>query len=215
LINSDFRIHVIRGDEKEVIEDFDKNVMSELCALITLGHEFSALSELVPDELPDSRQQLISTLEQKSIPVLMKNSEGIECEFSLEVNGWIGTYKSTRGRKADMTDFPDNFISIFANKKMGEFNILPVVGQNKLNEVYVVGQLHVDLFELSELPDMALSNRQGYKSDDPRYMALLDYVRKDLLAEILRKREIYTDIRNADKKKKKSEELKENESNLK
>ena len=52
---------------------------------------------------------------------------------------------------------------------MGEFNILPIVGQNKLNEVYVVGQLHVDLFELSELPDMALSNRQGYKSDDLRY----------------------------------------------
>lgn len=57
---------------------------------------------------------------------------------------------------------------------MGEFNILPIVGQNKLNEVYVVGQLYVDIFELSELPDMALSNRQGYKSDDPRYEAVIN-----------------------------------------
>src|SRR3546814_2169869 len=61
---------------------------------------------------------------------------------------------------------------------------LPIVGQNKLNEVYVVGHLHVDLFELTELPDMALSNRQGYKSDDPRYEAVREYVRKELLAEI-------------------------------
>ncbi|MHB8388305.1 MAG: hypothetical protein ACYDBH_01835 [Acidobacteriaceae bacterium] len=114
-----------------------------------------------------------------------------------------------------MTDFPDNFISLFANKKMGEFNILPVVGQNKLNEVYVVGQLHVDLFELSELPDMALSNRQGYKSDDPRYVAVLDYVRKELLAEILRKREIFTDLGKAKKKQQKQESMKDDETKLK
>ena len=92
---------------------------------------------------------------------------------NVEIKGWIGTYTSTRGRKVELTDFPDNFISLYANQKMGEFNILPVVGQNKLNEVYVVGQLHVDIFELTELPDMALSNRQGYKTDDPRYQAVL------------------------------------------
>lgn len=68
---------------------------------------------------------------------------------------------------------------------------MPIVGQNKLNEVYVVGQLYVDLFELSELPDMALSNRQGYKSDDPRYEAVIRYVRNTLLPDILRKRVIF------------------------
>ena len=41
-------------------------------------------------------------------------------------------------------------------------------------------------FELTELPDMALSNRQGYKTDDPRYQAVLDYVRKTLLPDILK-----------------------------
>lgn len=83
---------------------------------------------------------------------------------------------------------------------MGEFNVLPIVGQNKLNEVYVVGQLYVNLFELSELPDMALSNRQGYKSDDPRYKSVIKYMRTVLLPDILRKRRLYSDEQKREKK---------------
>lgn len=214
LINADFRIHVIRGNEQEVIDDFDKNVMGELGTLITLGKDYSSLCDLVPDLYPKKRAELVEAREAKSIPLVLTDNQGAEHEYNIDIVGWIGTYKTTKGRKAEMTDFPDNFISLFANKKLGEFNILPMVGQNKLNEVYVVGQLHIDLFELSELPDMALSNRQGYKSDDPRYMAVLDYVRKDLLAEILRKREMFADLGKAKKKLEKQDALKEDEAKL-
>jgi hypothetical protein len=214
LVDANFRIHIIRGTEKEIIEDFDQSIMGELSTLITLGKRFAPLRNLVPNAYPSRRAELVSAKSEKAIPLTMKTIDGKRHEYLLEVLGWIGTYKSTRGRKAEMTDFPDNFISLFANGKMGEFNILPVVGQNKLNEVYVVGQLHVDLFELTELPDMALSNRQGYKSDDPRYQAILDYVRKDLLIEILRKRETYADIVNADKKRQKEDNQKKDEAKL-
>lgn len=214
LISSDFKIHVIRGNESVVIEDFDRNIMADLCALITLGDEFAHLAPLVPATFPNRRNELIDTRDASDRPLVMRDKEGVEHEYTLSIRGWIGSYRSTRGRKAEMTDFPDNFISIFANKKLGEFNILPVVGQNKLNEVYVVGQLHVDLFEMSELPDMALSNRQGYKSDDPRYEATLDFVRKELLADILRQRELYTDLVNSDKKKIKEGLQRDNERKL-
>lgn len=214
LVNADFRIHIIRGREKEIIEDFGRHIMRELGTLITLGEKFAHLCELVPTMHPAKHSELVCAKETKSTPLTMRDHDGSEHEHELEINGWIGTYQSTRGRKAEMTDFPDNFISLFANGKMGEFNILPVVGHNKLNEVYVVGQLHVDLFELSELPDMALSNRQGYKSDDPRYEAVLDYVRSELLADILRRRIIFTDIGNAEKKRKKAEQQRQNEERL-
>jgi hypothetical protein len=214
LINSDFRIHVIRGNESEIMDDFDQNVMSELGTLIALGQKFSSLTSLVPNIYPQKREEIVVAKDKKSIPLVMKDNQGVEHEYNLDVAGWIGTYKTTRGRKAEMSDFPDNFISLFANGKMGEFNILPVVGQNKLNEVYVVGQLHVDLFELTELPDMALSNRQGYKSDDPRYIAVLDYVRKELLAGVLRMREIFTDVGKEKKKLHKQDELRDNEAKL-
>lgn len=200
LVDANFRIHIIRGAETVTIEDFDRSIMGELSTLIALGDKFAPLTDLVPVLYPDRRAELVTARQKKSIPISIRANSGQEHEYSLEVLGWIGTYKTTRGRKAEMTDFPDNFISLFANEKLGEFNVLPVVGQNKLNEVYVVGQLHVDLFELTELPDMALSNRQGYKSDDPRYEAVRDYVRNELLDEILKKRELFTDL---GKKKKK------------
>lgn len=214
LVDANFRIHIIRGDETVTIDDFDRSIMGELSTLITLGDKFMPLCDLVPDSYPDRRPDLVAAGAKGVMPITMKANDGKEYEYSLEVLGWIGTYKTTRGRKAEMTDFPDNFISLFANEKMGEFNILPIVGQNKLNEVYVVGQLHVDLFEMTELPDMALSNRQGYKSDDPRYEAVREYVRNELLAEILKKRETFTDIVNADKKRLKEESQRNDEAKL-
>jgi hypothetical protein len=214
LVDVNFRIHIIRGKEEVTIEDFDRSIMGELCALITLGEKFKPLCDLVLNDHPNRRIDLVVAQTTKVIPITMKARDGKEHEYTLKVLGWIGSYRSTRGRKAELTDFPDNFISLFANEKMGEFNILPIVGQNKLNEVYVVGQLHVDLFELTELPDIALSNRQGYKSDDPRYEATREYVRGELLADILKRRETYTDIVNVEKKKQKEEVQRSDEAKL-
>lgn len=205
LVGKDFKIHVFRDQEKIVIDSFDANVMSELAVLITLGDEFKALGNDVPNKHPKRRNDLVKSQKAYRTPITMEGTDGQKHEHTLEVKGWIGAYESTRGRKLEIADFPDNFISLYANKKMGEFNILPSVGQNKLAEVYVVGQLHIDLFELTELPDMALSNRQGYKSDDPRYTEVLKFVRT-LLNDILRMRELFTDIGNEAKKKKKLEE---------
>nr|WP_321499456.1 ATP-binding protein [uncultured Dethiosulfovibrio sp.] len=214
LVNADFRIHIVRGTESEIIDDFDENIMNELGTLITLGEDFSSLCNLVPDLYPDRRSELITAKEAEIIHLTMKDNRGTEHVYDLDIKGWIGTYKTTRGKKVEATDFPDNFISLFANKKMGEFNILPMIGQNKLSEVYVVGQLHVDLFELSELPDMALSNRQGYKSDDPRYEAVLTYIREKLLSDILKKRNLFADLGKAKKKKQHLDSQRRNEEEL-
>ena len=200
LINEDFVIHIIRDGREEKIDAIDDTYASQLCALITLGSGFAALADKVPNTYPEIRKEIVSTRDTYVEPITMKNNKGEEKEYSLRIEGWIGTYETTRGRKVDILDFPDNFISLYANKKMGEFNILPRVGQNKLNESYVVGQLHCDLFELSELPDMALSNRQGYKTDDPRYVLVERYVRDILLAQILAMRTRYTDEKNKAKK---------------
>ena len=206
LVNNDFKIHIIRGNEEEVIDDFDKEMIKELSTLITLGDEFEYLNSFFSTPFPNEKSLLLQNKTSVSIPITMKDKEDQEHEYNLSICGWIGTYKSTRGRKTELTDFPDNFISLYANQKLGEFNILPVVGQNKLPEVYVVGQLHVDIFELTELPDMALSNRQGYKSDDIRYQVVLDYVRKVLLPDILKMRDTFVAL---GKKKKETSKLEE------
>lgn len=214
LVDDNFKIHIIRGKEEEIVEKFDENVAKELCSLIILGEQQADLLNYVPDYFPKHRSDLVEKRDEYSVPLTIKDNNGNEHEYNLQIEGWIGAYKTTRGRKSEVTDFPDNFISLYANKKMGEFNILPIVGQNKLNEVYIVGQLYVDLFELSELPDMALSNRQGYKSDDIRYETVIKYVREILLPDILKKRILYTDLTKAAKKTQKIEEQKDNEAKL-
>ena len=208
LVDDNFKIHIIRGKEEEIVEKFDENVAKELCSLIILGEQQADLLNYVPDYFPKHRSDLVEKRDEYSVPLTIKDNNGNEHEYNLQIEGWIGAYKTTRGRKSEVTDFPDNFISLYANKKMGEFNILPIVGQNKLNEVYIVGQLYVDLFELSELPDMALSNRQGYKSDDIRYETVIKYVREILLPDILKKRVLYTDLTKAAKKNSKDRRTK-------
>lgn len=211
LINKDFKLHIVRGTEECIIEQYDQETIKELSTLITLGDKFENLCGLFDTPFVQQKNELQKKEDIKSIPLLLKDKNGEEHSYDLQIQGWIGTYKTTRGRKANLTDFPDNFISLYANNKMGEFNILPLVGQNKLNEVFVVGQLHVDLFELSELPDMALSNRQGYKSDDPRYQAVLKYVRDDLLPTIIKMRDVFVSLGKKKKEENKLEEQRKNE----
>lgn len=105
MISPGFRIHVIRGKETVVIEDFDRNIMGDLCSLITLGEEFQHLCLLVPCTYPSRRDELIASRPAKEIPLTLRDKEGIEHEYTLAIKGWIGAYRSTRGRKAEMTDF--------------------------------------------------------------------------------------------------------------
>lgn len=216
LIDADFRIHIINVDKTDVvIERLDGVFAKSLCSIITLGDNYKYLTTKVKTEFLDKRGRLIEARTAYSKVLRMKNNKGEDKDYTLIVEGWIGAYETTKGRKKDSSDFPDNFISLYANKKMGEFNILPKVGKNALNESYVVGQLYVDLFELSELPDMALSNRQGYKSDDLRYETVIEYVRKFLLPEILNKRVLYASLKNANEKKKQLADQKKLEDKLK
>lgn len=216
LVNKEFRIHIVNKDGKDfVVERLDDVFAKSLCAIITLGNDYQYLTKKVKTKFTDKIDRLIEARDTVCFPISMLNNKGEEKQYNLCIEGWIGAYETTKGRKKDASEFPDNFISLYANKKMGEFNILPKVGKNALNESYIVGQLYVDLFELSELPDMALSNRQGYKSDDPRYIKVIEYVRKTLLPEILNKRVLFATLKNADAKKKQLAEQKKNEDTLK
>ena len=198
LLDSNFQIHIVRGSKDNLIERNDEEIVKEFSSLITLGEEYKCLGNFLDPKI--DKAKLLKSKSAKCIPIKMLNRLQREVDCIVSIEGWVGAYKSTRGRKTGgVIDFPDNYISLYANKKMGEFNILPLVGENRLQEVFVVGQLHVDVFEDSNLPDMALSNRQGYKYDDPRYQAVLNYVKKDLLLDILSLRTAFAKMQKKDK----------------
>lgn len=217
LVDENFRIHIINGDEHIIIENFDQEMIKQLGAVILIGDDFKHLKDFYTNDFEDkpNSEKLCKEYPTISHKMLLKNKYDEEKEYTLNIEGWIGVYRSTRGKKSALdTDFPDNFISLFANNKLGEFNIIPIVGKNKLNEVYVVGQLHVDLFEETSLPDMALSNRQGYRTDDPRYEIVKTEAIK-LLADAAGMRTQYAALGREEQMKKNLENLQHQESQLK
>ena len=146
----------------------------------------------------------------------LENTKGEKKEYLIEIVGWISTYATTRGRLNE--DFPPNHISIIANNKLGQFNILPDITTHRMEEAYVVGYFYCDLLEETELPDIASSNRQGYKEDDIRYKKVLELIKNEALKKILDLRTISTEqknyIKNLDKQRKEKEKKDEFEKSI-
>lgn len=217
IVNKDFRIHLISGGKQEIIDSFDEGIVPQLTTLMTIGDEYRSLADDFNSIYDDIREKVLVHVEPEALSevIEMKNKEGIPTECVIEIKGWIGTYKSTTGRRKDVDDFPDNFLSIFANGKLGSFNIIPEISSNWMSESYVVGQLHIDCFERTDLPDMAMSNRQGYKTEDPRYQTAIRIIRTEIFRRILNMREVYTDRNKEERDKAKNAERLRKEAELK
>ncbi|EAD4754218.1 ATP-binding protein [Listeria monocytogenes] len=215
LVDETFRIHLIRGDKHEILEESQSALVRKMAVLTTLGEDYKKMNEFYNCDFKEQKNSLLKNKESKKIILNMLNKDNEEQDYTLEIKGWVGAYKTTREMKKNMQEFSDNFISLYANSKLGIFNILPIVGKNKLQEVYIAGQLHIDLFEKTNLPDMALSNRQGYKSDDERYEKVLEYVKEELLPGILKDRSFYSELLKAGKKEKEIKQQKKKEEELK
>lgn len=216
-IDQEFRIHLqnLTDNTSTIIDDSIGELINLSDSLLTFADEESPYyahidnlhASFLPDryyrsikaalpaeELPEKKvlNQKYGTLKEE---LLIKNLSGEEKPYLLEIVGWIASYASTRD-KARSSDFPANHISIIANNKLGQFDILPEISTDRLGESYVVGQFIVDLLELSELPDIASSNRQGYKEDDSRYLATLSLIKKYALRPILDLKDAATSEKN-------------------
>ena len=207
---SDFHIHVNFKGNSFVVEPDEQTVMPRLATLVTIGDDFSYLKT----SLDSSNKNIqYEHLEEYNKPIKMLNSKQEVSELSINVKGWIGTYKTTREMKKDINEFSDNYLAIFAHNKMGQRNILGIIGKNRVYENYVVGNLYIDAFEESDFPDMAGTNRQGYNENDPRWVAALEFIRP-LLDKIVKMHYNYASLDNADTKKKKMQKQAELEKEL-
>lgn len=228
--SSDFVIHIenLTTGDKAVISDVVSEMIQASDALITFSDEdgihndrFNTLhrsfdgdryyrilqGQLPQEAMPDRKAFNIKkpTMREK---LTLTNVEGIEKQYDLVIFGWIATYASTRDKKKG-SDFPVNHISLIANGKLGQFDILPDISTDRMGEAYVVGQFYVDLLEETDLPDIAASNRQGYKEDDLRYVTTLDIIKRSALRPIIELKAEATRIKNYIKERNKQNSLRE------
>ena len=109
-----------------------------------------------------------------------KREEKVEVESgtSYPVKGWIGTVVGS----GDLKDGDDNLnkIVIMVRGKLAQEDILEDFTEGGLYTKYIIGEIHADFLDYDDLEDIATSNRQEIIKEDPRYIALHNWVKEEL-----------------------------------
>lgn len=95
-----------------------------------------------------------------------------------QISGWIGNAKES-GLLQDQNENL-NKISILVRGKLAQEDILSEFRIGGLYTKFLIGEINADFLDDDCLEDIATSNRQKLKEDDPRYTLLKDFLRKRL-----------------------------------
>ena len=95
----------------------------------------------------------------------------------LSVSGYIASVFLPRqlGSKEDSA----NIVSIFANGRVFSEDILPEANSAKYYQSYLVGEIHANFLDEDNI-DRATASREAIKKDDPKYQALITFIRDTL-----------------------------------
>jgi hypothetical protein len=97
----------------------------------------------------------------------------------LRVTGWLGFVNDVRSLVDEGEDL--NRVVVMSRHKLVQEDVLATVGKRGLYTKYVMGELHADFLDEDGI-DRFTSNRQQIREDDPRYAAVLDFVKRELTA---------------------------------
>lgn len=98
---------------------------------------------------------------------------------SYPVSGWIAS--AAKPRELDSADAGNlNSIVVLARGRLIQENVLDRINEGGLYTKYLTGQVEADFLDLDAQDDIATSDRQRVIEDDPRYVALEQFIRKAL-----------------------------------
>lgn len=134
--------------------------------------DVQALSaNLVSLPLDDDNPAVLTPCIEILSPVIGFGSE------SFVVKGYIASVFQPRdlGSKEDSA----NILSVFANGRVFAEDVLSEANSAKYYKSYLVGEIHADFLDDDET-DRATASREAVKRDDPRYQALVGFIRTTL-----------------------------------
>lgn len=232
--DEEFSIHIRKNNESYcTLVRSELDYFSIMDTIITIGDNFKSKLESVKNNSIPAQYKSITTYDEYvaeqsarsknllsafpyKIEVEDKDGNAVNIEFS--ISGWIGTVNNLPELKSldkgsndeddeDKITINDNRISLYSRGKLGEYDILPKIKNNRNSEAYVIGELYVDIFEQDGLTDMAISNRRGYEENDPRYIEVVK-IAKRLLGYIVNQKDTVSKHRKDDVQKNEEEKIK-------
>ncbi len=108
-----------------------------------------------------------------------------------KVSGWLGAAASPKTLKNEEAGTM-NGIVLLARGRLIQENILDRLNFSRILVSYLTGQVQADFLDIKGRDDIATSDRQRLIEDDPRYVAVVDFLRSTLLAID----DQWTDLRN-------------------
>ena len=137
------------------------------------------------------------------------NIAGEEVEKDYKLTGWVGLHSTIDAKQAEKND--DRFtrnkfynpiqLRLYVRNKLAMENFLNVINNTQAFVNYIEGEIHFDVLDEDDLPDIATSNRQGLDEHDIRVQRLVEIVKR-IVTNLINKR---TDL--ADKIKKSQQQL--------
>ncbi len=205
--DNEFTVHIRRQDsEYKELRRSELNYFGIMDTILTIGVEHTdklkqvrqngiplkykscaTFDEYLTAQKPKAKNKL------KAFPykIDVEDIHGNETTVDFSLNGWIGTVSSLPELRNitealipageeddDKIIVSDNRISLYSRGKLGEYDILSKVKNNRNSEAYVIGEIFVDVFEDDSLSDMAISNRRGYDESDNRYIETVKIVKR-------------------------------------
>ncbi len=118
----------------------------------------------------------------------------IDAATEYKINGWVGTFDEQQSIEEG-----NNSIVILAWGKLIHEDILKDIKEGGVFTKYLIGEIRADFLDSDQNEDIATSDRQNLKENDPRFIKLRDYVQKEILRDIQNK---WRDWRNEGAEKK-------------
>jgi hypothetical protein len=124
-------------------------------------------------EEPDNRSTR-SLIEKEALPNRLE-----DWEAGWMVKGWIGTAALPK-QLDDEAAGNLNGIVVFSRGRLFHENVLDRLNDGRIYTKYLTGQIEADFLDDDAQPDIATSDRQRVQEDDPRYIQLVLFLKKQL-----------------------------------
>lgn len=182
---------------KKELTNVESNLRKRLArrfSIIGAAHGFNVLVNDAPIGLADrdfySKLQYVWFLGEESKAEYAEDCKNVEESVVIadnlvdgnpeyKVTGWVGTF-----REHGDVDEDNNAITLLAWGKVIQDDILKDLKKGGVFSKYLIGEIRADFLDSDELDDIATSDRQAVKEDDPRYPAIKNYVLKEVVNKI-------------------------------
>lgn len=167
-----FKLHLNKTEVTKADRDFYQHVQFLWAFDVKTRDAITSLSKNIVEIAEDDSKPLEKT---KCIQILP--SDVVFGAQTFKVTGYVASVFQPKnlGNKEDSA----NIFSVFANGRVFSEDVLTEATSAKYYQSYLVGEIHADFLDDDNV-DRATASREAVKRDDPRYQALIGFIRTTL-----------------------------------